>query len=129
MSYCDDFDYEIKPREVIISIGFIAFQMGAAIGADVFLDIVMADFTEVCVRINLGTTMRTGRLADGLSTLCTEHCLGFVDGSAKGTRLACRCTLLWLLHRLSGSIGLLEPLGLYGIIRHLLGPYGALQIA
>jgi hypothetical protein len=80
--------------------------MGTAIGAHVFLDIVMADLTEVCVWVYLGTTVRTGSLADGLTTLRTEHRLWVVDGSAVRTSLSCCLTLLSLIHGLLWRIGL-----------------------
>jgi hypothetical protein len=102
--------------------------MGAAIRADVLLDIVMADLTEVCVWINLRTTMRASHLADGLSTLSTEHRLGIVDSSTVGTSLSCGLTLLTLLHDLLRGKRLLWLLLLHRHIQLLLRSYGALHI-
>jgi hypothetical protein len=60
----------------------------------------MADLTEVCVWVYLGTTVRTRSLTDGLTTLCTEHGLRIVDGATERTLLSCRLALLCLLLRL-----------------------------
>jgi hypothetical protein len=57
----------------------------------------MADLTEVCVWVNLGTAVRAVHFADGLSTLCTEHSLRVVDGSTEGAGLTCCLVLLRLL--------------------------------
>jgi hypothetical protein len=92
----------------------------------------MADLTEVCVRINLGTAVGARHLADGLTALGTEHRLGIVDGTTEGTCLTGSLSLLCLLHRLMGGVGLLRSKGLlgsHGPVEHLLGSYSGLQVA
>jgi hypothetical protein len=81
--------------------------MGTTIRAHIFADIMMADLTEVCVWIYLGSTMWTSSLTDRLTTLCTEHGLRVVDGTAIWASLTCSLTLLGLIHRLLGRIRLL----------------------
>ena len=80
------------------TIGLITDQTGSAIRTDVLAGVMMAHLAEVCVRIHLSTAVRTHGLTNGLATLCTEHRLGFIDGSAIGARLSPCLTLLLLHH-------------------------------
>ncbi len=71
----------------------------------------MAHFAEVGIRVYFGTTVGTRGLADGLSTLGTEHGLRFIDCTAERTFLTGQSLLLLLLlllmdRRRTGYIGL-----------------------
>jgi hypothetical protein len=68
--------------------------MRTAERANVFLDVMMAGLTEVCIRIYLSSTMGTNGFTDGLATLSTEHCFGLVDSTTIRAGFACGLLLM-----------------------------------
>ena len=88
----------------------------------------MAYFAKIRIWINLRTAVGTCRLADGLSTLGTEHSLGIVDSSAERTLLANGLLLLLLLLKLHlhRAYWLLRPIGSR---QHFLGTDGSFHAA
>ena len=63
----------------------IAGESGATETADIALDVSMARLTEIGIRIEFGSTIRTCDLADWITTRCTIGGLRVVDGSTVGT--------------------------------------------
>jgi hypothetical protein len=57
----------------------------------------MAGFTEIGIWVNLRTAERARRLADGLSTLGTEHSFRLIDSTTERALLTTSHLLLLLL--------------------------------
>ena len=85
-------------RTAFRTIWVVLIETRTAEGTNIRTDIVVTKFTEICIRVQLTTTVRTCPLVQQFTTGCTIFCLWFVDCSTLRTANTARhvCTSLHL---------------------------------
>ena len=84
-----------------------ARKTGTTETADIVLDIPAARLTEVGIRVEFRTAIRTRSLANGITTRFTIDCLGIIDSATMRALDTCSSTHPHLL--LGGPINLTSP--------------------